>query len=278
MRQQPMQAQQPMRMYQQQPQPQQQQQQPTMPDITPAAQTLKNMAQQHQVKSSMAMNYMRPQMAQQQPVQQQQPMMNARMPAYQQQTSYDAYSQFGQLKQSQQMNLPFSPDMIKQELLLPPQQQQQPQQPIMNMKPIMTHQMMHDDVPKMHQTYQNFQSQQQQQQQFLPQQQARTFNQGPNMNIHMKQTQMMHIQQQGGMGGSVQLQGGQHMGMSMGDGSFNMQQQQNMYFNQQHHTHQPNTHPNYGMMQQKRQQQQQHHGQAGPHHAQAGPHVMGEGK
>ncbi|KAG5667858.1 hypothetical protein PVAND_015827 [Polypedilum vanderplanki] len=261
------QQQQPMRMYQQQQQPPQPQQQP-LPDITPAAQTLKNMAQQHQVKSSMAMNYMRPQMQQQVP--QQQPMMNNRMPTYQQQ-NYDNYSQFSQLKQSQQMNLPFTPDMIKQELLLPQQQPQQQMMSGMNMKPMMNHQMMHEE-PKMHQNYQNFQTQQQQQ--FMAQQQqSRNFNQGQNMNIHMKQTQMMHIQQQSGMGGNVQMQGGQHMGMSMNDGTFSMQQQQNMYFNQ-HHTHQPNTHPNYGMQQAMQQQQQKRQQQ---HHPQGGPHVMGEG-
>jgi hypothetical protein len=272
---QPQQQQQPtqqMRMYQQQTMQQQMQ-----PDITPAAQTLKNMAQQHQVKSSMAMNYMRP-VGQQMGIPQQQmiPQQQAPQPPPQQQRlpyqQYNEYSQFAQQQQQPQhkpqMQLPFPPEMIKQEIMM---QQQPPQmQHINTMKPMMNHQMIHEE-PKIHQNYQNFQNQQ-----FIQQQPQRTFQQQPQQNpmsIHMKQTQMMHIQQQGNPGGNMQMQGAQHMGMTMNDGNFSMQQQQNMYFSQ-HHTHQPNTHPQYAntmaaaMQQQKRQQQQQQQ-----HH----PQMMGEG-
>lgn len=244
------------RMYQPQQVPQQQ-----IPEMSPAAQTLKNMAQQHQVKNSMAMNYMRPvgqpmmQQINSQP--QQQPNMMQRMP-YQQQPQFTDYTnQF----HKNQMQLPFPPEMhIKQEMMMQ-------QQPMHHVKPVMNHQMMvhQNEDMKINQQYQQYQNNQ-----FVanhPPQQRTTFNPGPNtMNIHMKQTQMMHIQQ-GNNGGNIQMQGGQHMhfagDMKMGDGgNFSMQQQQNMYFN--HHTHQPNTHPQYGNMQQPMQQkrpQQQHHQQ-----------------
>lgn len=234
-----------------------------VPEMSPAAQTLKNMAQQHQVKNSMAMNYMRPvgqPMVQQ--MTQQQPNMTQRMPYQQQpQQQFNDYST-GQFHKSQ-IQMPFPPEMIKQEIIM--QQQQQPQMaPMHQMKPMMNHQMiMHpnEDI-KMNQQYQQYQNTQfvQNHQQ---QQQRGAFNQGQNtMNIHMKQTQMMHIQPGGSGGGNIQMQGGQHMhfagDMKMGDqgGNFTMQQQQNMYFN--HHTHQPNTHPQYGNMQ-AMQKRPQHH-------------------
>lgn len=240
-----MQQQQQHRLYQ----PQQVQQQ--IPEMSPAAQTLKNMAQQHQVKSSMAMNYMRPvgqpmnqQMNQQQ---QQQASMTQRMP-YQQQPQQQFNEYPGQFHKNQ-IQMPFPPEMIKQEMMM----QQQPQMAPMQMKPIMNHQMMghpNEDI-KINQQYQQYQNTQ-----FVPnhqpQPQRNAFNPSQNtMNIHMKQTQMMHIQP-GNSGGNIQMQGGQHMhfagDMKMGDsGNFTIQQQQNMYFN--HHTHQPNTHPQYGNMQ-----------------------------
>lgn len=231
------------RMYQQQQVPQQQ-----MPDMTHAAQALKNMAQQHQVKNSM--NYMRPvaqpmvsQMNQQQP---QPNHMTQRMP-YQQQPQQQFNDYSGQfLKNTIQM--PFPPEMIKQEMMM---QQQQPQMAQPQMAP-----MMNQQYPQ----YQNTQFVANHQTQQQPQQ--RNNFQGQNtMNIHMKQTQMMHIHQPNG-GGNIQMQGGQHMhfagDMKMSEGgNFTMQQQQNMYFNN-HHTHQPNTHPQYGNMQ-AMQKRPQHH-------------------
>lgn len=243
----PMIQQQQHRMYQQsQPVPQQQQQQQQqIPEMSPAAQTLKNMAQQHQVKNSMAMNYMRPMV----PMNQQQTNLNQRLP-YQQQPQQQFNDYSGQFHKSQ-IQMPFPPEMIKQEMMM----QQQPQMPPMHqMKPIMNHQMMvhpNEDI-KMNQQYQQYQNTQ-----FVsnhqPQPQQRTFNPGQNtMNIHMKQTQMMHIQQTGGT--NIQMQNGQHMHfagdmkMSEGSGNFTIQQQQNMYFNN-HHTHQPTNHQQYGNMQ-----------------------------
>lgn len=240
-------------------QPQQVQQ--PMPEMSPAAQTLKNMAQQHQVKSSMAMNYMRPvgqpMVQQMNPQQQQQPNMTQRMP-YQQQQQQQQFNEYPNQFHKSQIQMPFPPEMIKQEMMM----QQQPQMTPMQMKPIMNHQMMghqNEDI-KMNQQYQQYQNTQ-----FVPnhqpQPQRNAFNPGHNtMNIHMKQTQMMHIQQ-GNNGGNIQMQGGQHMhfagDMKMVDGgNFTMQQQQNMYFN--HHTHQPNTHPQYGNMQ-AMQKRPQHH-------------------
>lgn len=234
-----------------------------IPEMSPAAQTLKNMAQQHQVKNSMAMNYMRPvgqpmvQQMNQQPQPQQQTGMPQRVP-YQQQAQQQPFNDYNGQFHKNQIQMPFPPEMIKQEILM-----QQPQMAPMQMKPLMNHQMMvhqNEDI-KMNQQYQQYQNTQ-----FVPnhqpQPQRSTFNPGQNtMNIHMKQTQMMHIQQ-GNAGGNIQMQGGQHMhfagDMKMGDsGNFTMQQQQNMYFN--HHTHQPNTHPQYGNMQAMQKRQQQHH-------------------
>lgn len=238
-----------------------------IPEMSPAAQTLKNMAQQHQVKNSIAMNYMRPvgqpmvQQMNQQQQQQQQPNMAQRMPYQQQQQQQQQFNDYNSQFHKNQIQMPFPPEMIKQEMMM----QQQPQMAPMQMKPIMNHQMMvhpSEDI-KMNQQYQQYQNTQ-----FVPshqpQPQRNSFIPGPNtMNIHMKQTQMMHIQQgNGGGGGNIQMQGGQHMhfagDMKMGDGgNFTMQQQQNLYFN--HHTHQPNTHPQYGNMQgiQKRPQHHQ---------------------
>lgn len=247
-----MQQQQQYRLYQ----PQQVQQQ--IPEMSPAAQTLKNMAQQHQVKNSMAMNYMRPvgqPMVQQQ--QQQQP-ITQRMPYQPQQQQQQQFNDYPGQFHKNQIQIPFSPDMIKQEMM----NMQQPQMAPMQMKPLMNHQMMghsNEDI-KMNQQYQQYQNTQFVQN-HQPQPQRNAFNPGQNtMNIHMKQTQMMHIQQ-GNSGGNIQMQGGQHMhfagDMKMGDGgNFTMQQQQNMYFN--HHTHQPNTHPQYGNMQ-AIQKRPQHH-------------------
>lgn len=239
------------RMYQQpQPVPQQQQ----VPEMSPAAQTLKNMAQQHQVKNSMAMNYMRPMV----PMNHQQPSMTQRLP-YQQQPQQQFNDYSGQFHKSQIHHLP--PDMIKQETLM----QQQPQMAPMHQMNPMNQMMVHpnEDI-KLNQHYQQYQNTQ-----FVtnhqpqPQQQQRTFNPGQNtMNIHMKQTQMMQIQQPSGSGANIQMQGGQHMhfagDMKMGDGggNFTLQQQQNMYFN--HHTHQTHTHPQYGNMQ-AMQKRPQHH-------------------
>lgn len=244
-----------------------------IPEMSPAAQTLKNMAQQHQVKSSMAMNYMRPvgqsmvqQMNQHQQTQQQ-PVMPQRLP-YQQQGQQQPFNDYNGQFHKNQIQMPFPPEMIKQEIMM----QQQPQMSPMQMKPIMNHQMMvhqNEDI-KMNQQYQQYQNTQ-----FLPshqqQPQRSTFNPNQNtMNIHMKQTQMMHIQQ-GNSGGNIQMQGGQHMNFA-GDmkmtesGNFTMQQQQNMYFN--HHTHQPNTHPQYGNIP-TMQKRPQHHQQ---------PMGSGEGK
>lgn len=252
------------RMYQPQQVPQQQ-----IPEMSPAAQTLKNMAQQHQVKNSMAMNYMRPigQPIVQQ-MNQQHPTMNQRMPYAQQQHQTQQFNDYSSQFNKNQIQMPFPPELIKQEIMM--QQQQQPPQmtPIHQMKPVMNHQMMvhqNEDI-KMNQQYQQYQNTQ-----FVTNhqpQQRNTFNPSQNtMNIHMKQTQMMHIQP-GNSGGNIQMQGGQHMhfagDMKMGDtGNFTMQQQQNMYFN--HHTHQPNTHPQYGNMQ-TMQKRPQHH------------QSMGEGK
>lgn len=254
-----MQQQQQHRMYQQQQVPTQQ-----IPEMSPAAQTLKNMAQQHQVKNSMAMNYMRPvgqPMVQQMntPQQLQHPTMTQRMPYQQQpphQTQFNDYT--GQFNKNQ-IQMPFPPEMIKQEIMM----QQQPQMaPMHQMKPVMNHQMMvhpTEDI-KMNQQYQQYQNTQ-----FVANhqpQQRNTFNPTQNpMNVHMKQTQMMHIQH-GNNGGNIQMQGGQHMhfagDIKMGDGgNFTMQQQQNMYFN--HHTHQPNTHPQYGNIQAMQKRPQQHH-------------------
>lgn len=231
-----------------------------IPEMSPAAQTLKNMAQQHQVKNSMAMNYMRPigqsmvQQMGQHPQAQQQPQ---RLP-YHQQAQQQPFSDYNGQFHKNQIQMPFPPEMIKQEIMM----QQQPQMPTMQMKPIMNHQMMvhqNEDI-KMNQQYQQYQNTQ-----FLPnhqpQSQRSTFNPGQNaVNIHMKQTQMMHVQQ-GNSGGNIQMQGGQHMhfasDMKLSDSTnFTMQQQQNMYFN--HHTHQPNTHPQYGNMQ-TMQKRPQHH-------------------
>lgn len=239
------------RMYQPQQVPQQQ-----MPDMTHAAQALKNMAQQHQVKNSM--NYMRPvaqpmvpQMNQQQP---QPNHMTQRMP-YQQQPQQQFNDYNGQfLKNTIQM--PFPPEMIKQEMMM----QQQPQMAQPQMTP-----MMNQQYPQ----YQNTQFVANHQTQQQPAQRSNFQGQAQNtMNIHMKQTQMMHIHQPNG-GGNIQMQGGQHMhfagDMKMGEGAnFTLQQQQNMYFNN-HHTHQPNTHPQYGNMQamQKRAQHHQPMGSGG---------------
>lgn len=254
----------PHRMYQPQQQPQQVQQQ-QIPEMSPAAQTLKNMAQQHQVKSSMAMNYMRPigQQPIQQQMNQQHPNMNQRLPYAQQQHPSQQFNDYSSQFNKNQIQMPFPPEMIKQEIMM---QQQAPQMnPIHQMKPVMNHQMMvhQNEDMKMNQQYQQYQNTQ-----FITNhqpQQRNTFNPSQNtMNIHMKQTQMMHIQQ-GNSGGNIQMQGGQHMhfagDMKMSDaGSFTMQQQQNMYFN--HHTHQPNTHPQYGNMQ-TMQKRPQHHQQMG---------------
>jgi hypothetical protein len=261
-------------MHQQPPQQQQQQQrvyqsqqvQQQIPEMSPAAQTLKNMAQQHQVKSSMAMNYMRPvgqpMVPQMNPQQQQQPTMAQRMP-YQQQPQQQQFNDYNSQFHKNQIQMPFPPEMIKQEMMM----QQQPQMaPMHQMKPLMNHQMMvhpNEDI-KMNQQFQQYQNTQ-----FVANHQPQQRNQfNPNqntMNIHMKQTQMMHIQQGNG-GGNIQMQGGQHMhfagDMKMGDGgNFTMQQQQNMYFN--HHTHQPNTHPQYGNMQAIQKRPQHHQSMGG---------------
>lgn len=189
-------------------------------EMSPAAQTLKHMAQQHQVKNSMAMNYMRPTIGQQPMVQQQN--NQQRMP-YQPQQQFNDYS-----SQFHKTQMPFTPDMIKQEIMM----QQQPQMaPMHQMKPVMSHQMVQEDVknvPHYQQNYQNtqFNHQNQQRNTFNP-------NQNPNMiNIAMKQTQQMQMQfnNLGTVGGNIHIQGGQQMVGRMGD--FSMQQQQQMYFNQ----------------------------------------------
>jgi hypothetical protein len=187
-------------------------------EMSPAAQTLKNMAQQHQVKNSMAMNYMRPNMNMGQPMMQQQNNQQ-RMPPYQPQQQFNDFS-----SQFQKSQMPFPSDMIKQEIIM-----QQQQQPMHQMKPIMT-QMVQEDVknvipPHYQQSYQNaqFNHQNHQRNNF-------NSNQNPNMiNIAMKQ------QFNGSMpnGGSIHIQGGQHISGRMGD--FSMQQQQQMYFNQYNH-------------------------------------------
>jgi hypothetical protein len=270
-----MQQQQPQhRMYQQVPQQQQQQQQQQIPEMSPAAQTLKNMAQQHQVKNSMAMNYMRP-VGQPMPQQmnQQQPNMPPRLPYQQQQQQQPQFNDYSGQFHKNQIQMPFPPEMIKQELMMqqqhqmpPMQHQMKQQQPVMSHPQMMVHP--NEDI-KMNQQYQQYQNTQfvaNHQQPPQQQQQRNAFNPGQNtMNIHMKQTQMMHIQP-GNNGGNIQMQGGQHMhfagDMKMGDGgNFTMQQQQNMYFN--HHTHQPNTHPQYGNMQAMQKRPQQHHQQGG---------------
>lgn len=179
-------------------------------EMSPAAQTLKNMAQQHQVKSSMAMNYMRPNM---QPMMQQQNNQQ-RMPPYQPQQQFNDFS-----SQFQKSQMPFSSDMIKQEIIL------QQQQPMHQMKPILNH-MVQEDVknvipPHYQQSYQNaqFNHQSHQRNNF-------NSNQNANMiNIAMKQ------QFNGSMSsGGIHIQGGQHISGRMGE--FSMQQQQQMYFNQ----------------------------------------------
>lgn len=250
------------RMYQQQ---QVQQQIPS--EMSPAAQTLKNMAQQHQVKTSMAMNYMRPVVQpmvpqmnpQQQNLPQRMPYQQAQ-PSSQQQQPQQQFNDYNNQFHKNQIQMPFPPEMIKQEMMM----QQQPQMAAMHqIKPMMNHQMIghpSEDI-KMNQQYQQYQNTQFVANHQPPPQQRNHFTPNPNtMNIHMKQTQMMNIQQGGG-GGNIQMQGGQHMhfagDMKMGDGgNFTMQQQQNMYFN--HHTHQPNTHPQYGNMQ-AMQKRPQHH-------------------
>lgn len=220
---------------------------------------------------------MQPQL-QRMPYQQQQPPPQPQNPQQQpppqQQQSYNDFNQYtNPMSMKSQMQMPFTPDMIKQELIM----QQQPM-----MKPMMS-QMMHDEQ-KMQNFQQNFQPTPPQQQQppFMPQNQQRNFPPQNSMNIHMKQTQMMHIQQQGGGGGgqmgNIQMQGAQHMGMTMNDGNFNMQQQQNMYFNAQQQQPQGPQYGNAAMqMQQKRLMSQQPH----LHHPQGGgsqmPH-MNEGE
>ena len=190
-------------------------------EMSPAAQTLKNMAQQHQVKSSMAMNYMRSNVNQQSVMQ---PQNNQQRMPYQPQQFNDFPIQF------QKSQMPFSPDMIKQEINM------MQQQPIHHqMKPIMSHQLAQEDVknviPHYQQNYQNAQFNHHNHQ-------RNTFNSNPNpsmINIAMKQ------QFNGTMtGGSIHIQGGQQITGRMGD--FSMQQQQQMYFNQysnqrpSHHT------------------------------------------
>jgi hypothetical protein len=188
----------------------------TQNEMSPAAQTLKNMAQQHQVKSSMAMNYMRPNVGQ--------PMMqqnnSQRMPPYQTQQQFNDFS-----SQFQKSQMPFPADMIKQEIIMQ-------QQPMHQMKPIMNHQMVQEDIknvipPHYQQNYQNAQ--------FNHQRNNFNSNQNPNMiNIAMKQQFNGSMQP----GGSIHIQGGQHISGRMGD--FSMQQQQQMYFNQYNNHHQGN--------------------------------------
>lgn len=207
------QMQKPMQMHQQQ---QQQRMFQPQNEMSPAAQTLKHMAQQHQVKNSMAMNYMRPTIGQQPIVQQQG--NQQRMP-YQPQQQFNDYS-----SQFHKTQMPFTPDMIKQEIMMQPQMA-----PIHQMKPVMNHQMVQEDVknvvPHYQQTsYQNNQFNHQQRNTFNP-------NQNPSMiNIAMKQTQQMQFNSSTAAGGNIHIQGGQQMTGRMGD--FSMQQQQQMYFNQ----------------------------------------------
>ncbi|CRL08186.1 CLUMA_CG020959, isoform A [Clunio marinus] len=262
------------RMYQpQQVQQPQQQHQQQLPEMSPAAQTLKNMAQQHQVKNSIAMNNIhRPlgqplaQQINQQHQQQQQPNMNQRL-LYQQQhqSRHQQHPQFNDLNpqfHKNHMHMTFPPEIIKQEMLI---QNQQPSQiPSHQMKPQINHQMMmhQNGEIKLNQQYQQYQNTQ-----FItnhqtqPQQRnAFNSNQQSTMNIHMKQSQMMHIQPTVNTGGNINnihMQGGQHMhfagDMKIADNTnFSMQQQQSMYFN--HHNHQQP----YGNVQTMQKRPQQH--------------------
>lgn len=193
-------------------------------EMSPAAQTLKNMAQQHQVKNSIAMSYMRPTIGHQTIVQQQ--TNQQRMP-YQPQQQFNDYS-----SQFHKTQIAFTPDMIKQEIMM----QQQPQMtPIHQMKSVMNHQVMQEDIKNIPHYQQSYQSPQ-----FNHQNQQRNnFNgsQNPNMiNIAMKQ----QMQFNGTSGGNIHIQGGQQMTGRMGD--FSIQQQQQMYFNQQYNNQRPPGH------------------------------------
>lgn len=284
------------RMYQNVPQqmPQQQQQQPPpqqqqqMPEMSPAAQTLKNMAQQHQ-RSTLEMRYMRPQAPPQQmnaPPQMMNPQMNQQQPNLQQRVPYQQQQMPPQMPPQQQqqppqqqqqftndfasnqfnknqMQMPFPPEMIKQEMMM--QQQQQPPQMHQQhqMKSVMSHQMMmgQNDEMKMSQQYQQqYQNTlatnqfitnlppQQQQQQ---QQQRNNFNPNQNsMNIHMKQTQMMHIQQNNN--GNIQMQGAQHQHMHFTGGEMKINDNSNFSMQQQQNmyfNHHNQQHAPYGNMQ-----------------------------
>lgn len=207
------QMQKPMQMHQQQ---QQRMFQQPQNEMSPAAQTLKHMAQQHQVKNSMAMSYMRPTIGQAPIVQQQ---SNQQRIPYQPQQQFNDYS-----SQFHKAQMPFTPDMIKQEIMMQPQMT-----PMHQMKPVMSHQMVQEDVKNVVPHYQQASYQNNQ----FNHQQRNTFNQNQNpsmINVAMKQTQQMQFNSSAVPGGNIHIQGGQQMSGRMGD--FSMQQQQQMYFNQ----------------------------------------------
>lgn len=184
-------------------------------EMSPAAQTLKNMAQQHQVKNSM--NYMRPTIGHQSIIQQQ--TNHQRIPYQAQQ--FNNYSN--------QFQKTFAPDMVKQEIMM----RQQPQMTSMHqIKSVMNHQVTQEDIKNIPHYQQSYQSSQ-----FNHQNQQRNnYNgsQNPNMiNIAMKQ----QMQFNGSSRGNVHIQGGQQMTGRMGD--FSIQQQQQMYFNQQYNNQRP---------------------------------------
>lgn len=164
----------------------------------PAAQTLKNMAQQHQ--ENISMNYMRPMMPQQQ--------MNAA-----QRLSYH-------------MN-PFPQEMYKQNLGIQHQLQTAPMMTAVNQQ-IAAYPDGDLRINKQYQTTQFLENHQSQPQQ-------RSFN--PNLNIRMNQTQSLNIQHPNTSCANIQMQGRQQFqfvdALRTRDnrGNFTAQQQQNMYFN-----------------------------------------------